>query len=139
MWVRIAAHYPIYYLDEVLAHIRVHPQSLSHQNEKRHLAACLAQLDWLEESVPRLRAQHELMQQARFSFCWQVGWDAVRIPDPESARDSLQRALRYSPYNAKAWTGIAVTHLPVPVLRFLKSAARVTRRNLSSSKKARTG
>lgn len=139
MWMRIAARYPIYYLDEVLVHYRVRPQSFSDQRREKLLAGWLAQLDWLEGSIPQLHAQHELMQQARFRFCWQVGWDALRIPDPEGARHSLRCALRYAPYSAKAWTGLGVTHLPMPVLRFLKSTAKAARRNLSSSKKARTG
>jgi glycosyltransferase involved in cell wall biosynthesis len=132
MWMRIAAHYPIYYLDEVLVHYRVHPQSFSDQPPEKLLAGWLTQLDWLEESIPQLRAQHELMQEARFCFCWRTGWDILRALDPEVARDSLRCALRYSPYSAKAWIALAITHLPMPVLRLLRSTARTARWTLSS-------
>jgi glycosyltransferase involved in cell wall biosynthesis len=129
MWMRIAAQYPVYYLDKVLVHYRVHPQSFSDQDPEKVLAGWLAQLDWFEESIPQLRVQHELMQEARFRFCWRIAWDVLRALDPEGARDKLRRALRYCPYSAKAWSALAITHLPMPVLRFLKSTARAARQN----------
>ena len=110
--------------------------SFSEQHQEQVLEGWLAQLDWFEESIPQLRAQHELVQEARFRFCWRMGWDILRALDPEGARDKLRCALRYSPYSAKAWTALGITHLPVFVLRLLKSTTKAARRTILSGPKA---
>lgn len=130
MWVRIAADYPVYYIDEVLVHYRVHPESFSHQNQENILAGWLAQLDWFEATIPQLRARHKLMQEVRFQFCWGMGWDNFRSLDLEPARRKLRQALRYSPSSAKAWTALGSSYLPVGMLRLLKSTAKAARRTL---------
>jgi len=128
MWMRIAAHYPVYYLDEVLVHYRVHPQSFSHQNQEKVLAGWLAQLDWFEDSIPQLRARHKLMQEARFSYCWGMGWHNLHELNLHGARGKLRRALHYSPFSVKAWIALGITHLPLFALRLIKSTAKAVRR-----------
>jgi len=131
MWVRIAVHYPVFYLNEILVHYRVHARSFSHQDHDKLLAGWLAELDRLEESVPQLRARHELMEEARFRRCWSTGWDSLRALHIRGAQDKLRLALRYSPYDAKTWVALGAAYLPTPILRSLRSiskaAVRATR------------
>ena len=54
MWMRIAAEYPVYFLDEVLVQYRVHPQGYSRANLEKHFQDLLYDLDKLERSISTL-------------------------------------------------------------------------------------
>src|SRR5260370_13696135 len=130
MWMRIAALYPVYFLNEVLIHYRVHSQSYSRANLEKQFQDLSITLDKVEQAIPQLAARRELMREAKFQVCLRRGMDDLRNLATDRARDKLRLALRYEPWSAKAWVLFGIAHLPSQTLRKLRSSARGGRRLL---------
>ncbi|MBZ5700350.1 MAG: glycosyltransferase family 2 protein [Acidobacteriia bacterium] len=128
MWMRIAAHYPVYFLDEVLVQYRVHPQGYSRANLEKHFQDLLYDLDKLERFIPKLSARPELVREARFRLCLRSGWDDLQSLEVDRARDKLRRAVRYKPQSVKAWALLGSACVPPAILRAVKYTLKSARR-----------
>src|SRR5260370_14082354 len=112
MWMRIAALYPVYFLNEVLIHYRVHSQSYSRANLEKQFQDLFINLDKVEQAIPQLAARPELMREAKFQVCLRRGLDHFRDPATERARDKLPLALRYEASSPKTCAVFSLDHIP---------------------------
>ena len=127
MWLRIAARYPIYFIDESLVHYRVHGGSYGHVSADKHFQDLLYYLEKLERTVPEFAQHREWVQDARFRLCWRAAWDHMQGLRPYSAREKLWQSVRYRPMSPKAWALLGISCAPLPILRSLKGTLRAVR------------
>lgn len=134
MWMRIAAVYPVYFLDDVLIHYRVHSQSYSRANLEKQFRDLFVNFDKVERLVPQLSPA--LLREARFKVCLRRGSEDLRNMELERARSKLRMALRYRRWHAKTLILLGIACLPPGVVRVLKSMAKRLRRATPLEKEA---
>lgn len=127
LWMRIAADYPVYFVDEVLVHYRLHPQSYSRANLEKQFLDLLINLQKIER-IPYFAERPQLLREAKFRICWGRSWDNLRGGQTELARDKLRRCIRLKPYNPRVWGSLVLAHTPSAVLRIFKSAISAARK-----------
>lgn len=132
MWMRVAAEYPVYFLDEVLVQYRMHPQGYSRANLDKHYEDLLYDLDKLERTIPRLSARPDLVREAKYRLSMRSGWDDLQGLQLEGARSKLRRGVSCKPYSAAAIFLFGLAHLPLPILRGLKGVLKAGRSKLSA-------
>ena len=137
VWMQIAAHYPVYFIDEVLAKHRVHRHSFSHQNAEAQFRNLFRNLEKLQKTIPQLAARPELVRAAAFRIAWRRGWYDLRRLEIRSARDKFWRALGYKPFRPKVWALLAATYTPLVVLRGLKQVVKALRDTFALRDEAR--
>jgi len=130
MWMRVAAEYPVYFIDEVLVQYRMHSQGYSRANLEKHYRDLLYDLDKLERTVPRLAARPDLVREAKYRLSVKSGWDDLQGLQLEGAKDKLRRAVNYKPYDAPAMLLLGLAHFPPRLLSGLKSMLKAGRRSL---------
>lgn len=128
MWMEIAAHYPIHFVDEVLVCRRLHPESVSSQADEVQFRCLLRNLEIMEERIPQFRAQPALIREAAFRICFRRGLGDLQAIRVLAARDKLRRAIGYRPYSVEAWMLFAGTFVPAPALHGLKRGVKTFRR-----------
>jgi len=104
LWLRIAWNYSIGFLDQVVAHYRVHSNNVSH-DAFRMTVTDLAVIDSILRDLPDVRKQLRLAANRRlFELNWQLaGWYMWRSQDFMTAKQHLRRALDATPWSTKAW------------------------------------
>jgi glycosyltransferase involved in cell wall biosynthesis len=120
LWLRIAAHYPIDFIDEALSVQRMGHASLSSSSEA--MASCALQIMWrflnnyrddsLSPSVIR-----RAFADAYCSLAW-----AQRGNRPLAALASYIRALRYGLLRYNTWRAIAALAIPGPARDLIRPA-----------------
>lgn len=115
---RIAARYPIRYLDEPLVHIRKHSENKTGTMNLEH--ALQSRLTTIKEAVARspdrLTAYYD---DAVANLYTNIGRKWLEREERAQARRLFWQALRHTPANVQAWIYGLATLLPRPVLRML--------------------
>jgi len=120
MWMQVAAHYPVYYIDEMLVRRRLHANSMSSEGDDIWFRCLLRNFEIIRERVPRLNGPPNLIDEAAFRVCLRRGIRDIRAIRLLEAREKLKRALRYKPFSVKARVALAATHVPAWALGSLK-------------------
>jgi glycosyltransferase involved in cell wall biosynthesis len=113
LWLRIARHFPLSYVDEPLVLYREHPTNASHNErimlEDRYyvLAKALQADRTLWQALGRDRIRH-LMSELAFG----AGYANVDAGDLRRARHYFRIALKYAPQRMKTWAFWTSTFLP---------------------------
>jgi glycosyltransferase involved in cell wall biosynthesis len=128
MWMRIAAIYPVYFLNEVLIHYRVHSQNYSRADLEKQFRDLFINFDKVERAIPQLAARPDLMRKARFLVCLRRGTRDLQTLVLEGARNKLRMALHYRPWSVRAWLLLGTAHLPLRVLGAARKTIRAARR-----------
>ena len=139
MWMQIAAHYPVYFIDEVLVKKRVHAESVSSRDSERSMEHFFRNLEIMRDHIPQLGARPELIDECAFRICLKHGLADLQALDLQSARNNVRRAISHKPYSLKAWALLAIAHAPVWILRALKRGMRRCRQLLFASRSAYFG
>lgn len=134
MWMRIAALYPVYFLNEVLIHYRVHSQSYSRADLEKQFRDLFINFEKVERLIPQLPP--DLLREARFRVCLRRGAEDLRNLDSQRARGKLRMALQYKPWHAKSFVLLSLAYLPPRLLGLLKGAGKGTMRMLLPKKQA---
>ena len=134
MWMRIAALYPVYFLNEVLIHYRVHSQSYSRADLEKQFRDLFINFEKVERLIPQLPP--DLLREARFRVCLRRGAEDLRNLDSQRARGKLRMALQYKPWHAKSLALLSLAYLPPRLLRLLKGAGKGPLRLLLPKKQA---
>lgn len=127
MWVRIAAQYPIYFIDEVLVRHRVHPESISHSDPEAQFLNLFRNLEKLRTSIPQLATRPDLIREASYRIAFNRGLADLQGIKTRRAQDKLWRAIRYKPYALQAWVLCIASYSPPWVLRGAKQLVRFRR------------
>ena len=112
MWMQVAAHFAVHYIDEVLVRRRLHSNSMSGQNEDIQFRCVLRNFEIIRKRVPRLNGRPSLIDEAAFRVCLSRGMRDIRAVRLPEARDKLKRALEYKPHSFKARAAQAATYVP---------------------------
>jgi glycosyltransferase involved in cell wall biosynthesis len=130
MWMRIARHYRVDYVDRVLTKYRQHPTQSTRNltaDPPDAAPAALKAIERVLELYPEIREElGERTVRRRIAsfyfdraYCWYVAGD------PAGARVCLRRALRLWPTNARYLTLYAATLLPPSLVKRARRAWRV--------------
>jgi len=133
MWVRIAAYFPVHFMDEILIAIRVYQSSFSRRDPEARFESYFHNLEKLANTVPPLAARPELVREAAFRVCLRHAVENLCDIEPERARAKLRRALGLKRRSLRAWALLVAAHTPRWGLRGLKTTARLCRRFLVSA------
>lgn len=133
MWMRIAARYPVYFLDEVLVRYRVHAQGYSRANMEKHYQDLLYDLDKMQRTIPELAAKPHLVREAKYRLSLKSGWSDLNELALGRARERLRRAVGYKPSSVKAWAMLGIALAPEILLRSAKQALRAARQRFSAA------
>lgn len=132
IFLRIALDWKFLYIDEPLVVMRDHTQNIGHAVAKMAEYQLLA-LDHLEREPSFPRHLSPKLNFVRAATLENVGWWAIRIAcDPEKARSAFARAIRRRSVqllHPRTLVGLALSLLPVAVLRRLNSMANSLRRH----------
>jgi glycosyltransferase involved in cell wall biosynthesis len=128
MWVRIAAKYPVYFMDEVLVRYRVHAESASRSDTEAQFHCVLRNWDLLVDTVPEVRSRLHMVNEGKFHTCLERGSDDLRALRLAMARQKLRLALRCQPYSITARSALLVASLPAPMVRICKGILKWTYR-----------
>ena len=106
MWLRIARHYKIDYVDEVLTKYRMHPtQTTRSRADERpdDPPPALRAIERLVERHPEIREElgDRVVRQRMASFYFDRAWSWFSSGEPVSARLCVKRALRLWPTNPR--------------------------------------
>jgi glycosyltransferase involved in cell wall biosynthesis len=124
MWVRIAARYPVQFLDEVLTRRRVRSASFERRNAEAQFQNLFRNLEKLRSTVPELASRPDLFREAAYRICVGRGMYDLQELNTSAARKKIRRALRYFPLRPHSWILFGATLLPARLLRAIKSARR---------------
>jgi glycosyltransferase involved in cell wall biosynthesis len=122
LWLRIARHYPLTYVNEPLVFYRHHlsngslNQRVMTENEYYVLAKALNVNCALNKALDQGRIRQRL-----FELAFQAGYSNVDLDDLPHARRYFQQALSYNPWSAKVWAFWASTFLPIELRKGLRS------------------
>lgn len=127
MWVQIAAHYPVYFMEDELVRVRTRPDSHSRQSADRQFESLFRGLEKIAEIVPFFSSRPKLIQKAAFSFAYDRAWDHMRREELDEARRKLRRGLEYKPYSTAGWATLVLFYMPRAILRLARTAIRCAR------------
>lgn len=128
MWVRIAAHYPVWYETEPLAAYRVHTRSLSGrtvrtgENGRDLRRAIEINREWLP--AERADALTRAAEQANAHACIRRAFRLANAGEPRASLAQLRESVRFS--RAPGVVGMAAAVLGVWTLRALRPPGRRT-------------
>jgi hypothetical protein len=128
MWMQIAAHYPVHFVDQVLVRRRRHPGGMSSQGEDIQFNCLLRNFEIIRQRVPRLNGKPNLIDLAVFRVCLRRGILDLRAVRVREARMKIKLAVRYKPLSIRAWGALAAAHLPPWVLGTAKHVTGSMRR-----------
>ena len=127
MWVKIAAHYPIHFLDEVLTKRRVRSDSFENQDPEAQFRNLFRNLEKLQSAVPELAGRSKLFREAAYRICVQRGKRDLQHLNPTAARRKLSQAIRYRPFRLRPWLLLFASYLPTRVVIGIRKAKHVIR------------
>ena len=135
MWLKIAAEYPVHFIDQVLVQYRVHPKSYSNVTADKHFVDLIYNLEKLEKQVPRLATQPELMREAKARLCCRAAWRDLQNLRVQDAREKSKSAVRYRKSSLLPWTLLTISHLPSGLLHLLKRTLKFVRNRFAQAPK----
>jgi glycosyltransferase involved in cell wall biosynthesis len=127
-WVEIAQFYQVYFIEEVLVRFRRHAASFTQQNTERQFENLFRNLEKLQQRVPALAQEPELVKEAAYRICVSRGSADLRGLHIQRAREKLRRALHYRPYGARAWLWLIAAHVPASLLHFARKLTKRMRK-----------
>ncbi|HEV2349354.1 MAG TPA: glycosyltransferase [Terriglobia bacterium] len=133
MWLQIAAHFPVYFIDEVLVRHRVHPESISAADADWRIERFYRNLRFLQEHIPQLSARPDLIRECAFRICIKHAKYHLQSVELPMARKRLREATLYKPYNLKAWMLMGAAYTPSPILRSLKGMMKGLHKTMGKS------
>lgn len=119
MWIRMAEHSPVGYIDERLTFYRVHGANASHRLERiwgddLQLRTWLAQ----REDVLEQKGYSEEEIKGAMAHNWAcLGTIKTLLGDPESGRDAYKKSLEIMPGRLKSRVRLLATYLPTRIFR----------------------
>lgn len=124
LWIRIMARHPAHLVDDLLVRCRMRPGSLSSDHEMLFDDVSTS-LDRLMEEDGVIRRQiRNAVPRRKSVVAWSRGYHAFDRGEPGVARRSFVEAIRHDWTNRPAWTFLAATLVPPPILRSLRSIRR---------------
>ncbi len=118
MWMQIAAHAPVHFVDEVLVRRRLHAGSMSSQGEDVQFGCLLRNFEIVRAQIPQLGGPRSLVDAAIFQVSLRRGLRDIRAGRLPQAREKLHRAVRHQPRSLRARLALAtLDSVPAPVLR----------------------
>lgn len=121
MWLRIARHFHIGYVDEPLAFYRVHGQNASHQKDKINEDDARIRewiTTWQDELTDRSADEPEL--RSAFAHNWAcLGTERTWAGNPQGGRQAYGEAIKMNPKRLKTYFRWAATFLPKKAFRRL--------------------
>ena len=127
MWMKIASHYPVHFIDEVLVRHRIHASNYSTIGADVVFEHLLENLKIMERTIPQLRQRPQLLRQAASRICRIRGWEALSEIRTDSARRKFRKGLEYTPFSLKLWFLFLLASLPEFSLRVLKRSCKEAR------------
>lgn len=112
MWMQIAAHYPVYFIDEVLVKRRVHAESVSSRDSERSMEHFFRNLEIMRNHIPQLSARPELIDECAFRICLKHGLYHLHALECQRARTYSRKALGFKSYSMWAWILFLVSFAP---------------------------
>ena len=131
MWLKIAAEYPVYFLDEPLVQYRVHAKSYSRVTADKHFQDLLYNLEKLEKE-PSFASRLHLTREAKYRLCCRAAWEDMQHLRFPRARERFRQAINFKWHGLKAWLLLAVALLPPTILKRIKQALKTARILLTS-------
>lgn len=110
LWMQIAAQYPIYFMEEPLAKIRLVRHSFSHHDPEKQFWTLFRALDIIRETIPSLPA--DLINQAACRICHARALGDAHAGRFGLARKKLRYALGLNPFQAKMWALLVACSIP---------------------------
>jgi len=121
MWMEIAAHYPVYFIDEVLVRKRLHRNNMTTYSAREDQFRCLLRgLGIVQQRIPQLAARAQLVREATFRVCFNRAVQDVYAVDLPHAREKLRLAITNKPFALNAWGLLAIVYMPEGLMRALK-------------------
>ena len=131
MWLKIAAEYPVYFLDEPLVQYRVHAKSYSRLTADKHFEDLLYNLEKLEKE-PSFGSRLHLTREAKYRLCCRAAWEDMQHLRCPRARQRYWQAVNFKRHGLKAWLLLTIAHLPSGLLKGIKHTLRTARSVLTS-------
>jgi glycosyltransferase involved in cell wall biosynthesis len=129
MWMKIAAHYSVYFIDEVLTRHRIHASNYS-QVRDNYFEYALINLGVMRRSIPQLGEKPELVNRAAARICKRGGLGRLRETDLADARSKFRRGLEYRSLSPLLWLLYLSTFLPDEAFRAAKQTSARLKRTL---------
>jgi glycosyltransferase involved in cell wall biosynthesis len=102
LWLRIAEHYRLHYIDAVVARYRVHPGGMSRDMQRMAQARVL-----LLDKLAHTRRGAPLVRHARAMIESDIGMDHMAAGQPARALAAQFKALRIRPHTPRVWRRMA--------------------------------
>ena len=125
LWLRVARHFKVHYVDAPLVSVRCHPQSISAGDPDQRLAAHLATLDDLVRLFPDL-AKSVRVRRSKAYFG--NGWRHFAHGRRRLARQRFRQAMGENPGMARACVYLAATYMPGVGVSLLRAGKQWLRR-----------
>ena len=113
LWMQIAARYPIYFMAEPLAKIRLASHSFSHHNPDAQFWSLFRALEILKQTIPELGQNPQLITQAASRICFVRALKDARADRFSEARKKLWYAIRLDPFQPKMWALLVACSSPL--------------------------
>lgn len=127
MWVKIAAQYPVQFLDEVLTRRRVRSTSFEQRNAEAQFQNLFRNLEKLRSAIPELASRPDLFREAAYRICMRRGMNDLQELNTSAARKKIKQALGYFPLRLKSWILFGASLLPTRLLLAIKNTRRIVK------------
>jgi glycosyltransferase involved in cell wall biosynthesis len=135
MWMKVAAQFPIFFIDEVLTRHRIHSSNYSQIAADNVFEHVLSNLEIMKRSIPSFRERPKLIRRAAARVCRIRGLDRLREIDLASARAKLRRGLEYQSLSPLLWLLYLSTFLPKAAFRGAKQISAGLKETLGSHRR----
>jgi len=119
MWMKIAARFPVYFINEVLTRHRIHASNYSRVRDN-YFEYALINLDIMRRSIPQLAETPHLINRAAARICKRGGLVRLREIDLAGARSKFRRGLEYRWFSPILWLLFLLAFLPESLWRTTK-------------------
>lgn len=103
LWMQVAAQYPIHFMEEPLAKIRIVPHSFSHHDPDAQFWSLFRALEILRQKIPALAEEPKLLRQAACRICFVRALKDAHAGRYEAARKKLWYAIRLDSFQPRIW------------------------------------
>lgn len=122
LWMKIAAIYPVYFLDEVMVRHREHQSNYSLVDPDRVFHHLLRNLETIQREIPYFSENPHLVRKAAARICLIRGANDFYHLNLPKARAKFLRGLSYRRTATKLWLFFLASHLPA---QWLQAARRI--------------